>query len=51
MRFTLYFFEGKTQKMQEVDELILKGFKEASTYEAINDAQENFERVENTFRA
>ena len=50
MRFRRYFFGGKTQ-MQEVDELILKGFKEAGTYEAINDAQENFERVENTFRA
>ena len=37
--------------MQGEDELILKGFKEASIYEAINDAQEVFERVENPFRA
>ena len=31
--------------------VILKGFKEAGIYEAINDAQEVFERVENPFRA
>ena len=37
--------------MQGEDELILKGFKEAGIYEAINDAQEGFERVENPFRA
>ena len=37
--------------MQGEDELILKGFKEAGIYEAINDAQEVFERVENLFRA
>ena len=37
--------------MQGEDELILKGFKEAGIYEAINDAQEVFERVENPFRA
>ena len=37
--------------MQGDDELILKGFKEAGIYEAINDAQEVFERVENPFRA
>ena len=37
--------------MQGEDELILKGFKEAAIYEAINDAQEIFERVENLFRA
>ena len=37
--------------MQGEDELILKGFKEAVIYEAINDAQEVFERVENPFRA
>ena len=37
--------------MQGEDELILKGFKEAGIYEAINDAQEIFERKENLFRA
>ena len=36
--------------MQE-GELIQKGFKEAGIYEAINDAQQIFERVENPFRA
>ena len=33
--------------MQGEDKLILKGFKEAGIYGAINDAQEIFERVEN----
>ena len=37
--------------MQGEDELILKGFKEAGIYEAINDAQEILERKENLFRA
>ena len=37
--------------MQGEDELILKGFKDAGIYEAINDTQESFERVENPFRA
>ena len=37
--------------MQVEDELILKRFKEAGIYEAINDTQEIFERVENPFRA
>ena len=37
--------------IQGEDELILKGFKEAGIYEAINDAQEIFERVGNPFRA
>ena len=36
--------------MQGEHELILKGFKEAVIYEAINDTQEIFERVENPFR-
>ena len=37
--------------MQGEDELILKEFKEAGIYEAITDAQEIFERMENPFRA
>ena len=37
--------------IQGEDKRILKGFKEADIYEAINDAQEIFERVENPFRA
>ena len=38
-------------KHMQGDELIQKGFKEAGIYEAINDAQQIFERVENPFRA
>ena len=37
--------------MPEEDQLILKRFKEAGIYEAINDTQEIFQRVENPFRA
>ena len=37
--------------MQWEDELILKGFKEAGIYEAINEPKEIFERVGNPFRA
>ena len=36
--------------MQGEDELILKGFKEAGVYEAINHAQQIFESVESPFR-
>ena len=36
--------------IQGEDELILKGFKDAGIYKAINDAQEIFERVESPFR-
>ena len=37
--------------MQGEYELTLKGFKGVGIYEAINDAQEIFERVENPFTA
>ena len=37
--------------IQGEDDLILKGFKEAGIYKAINDAQEIFEIVEKPFRA